>query len=120
VTGTLRPPPYKPRLKEGEVDREEKLDEGQLANRDRVIRSLVVILALWVYSGFVFLVREVLPGGGYPWPFSYVPTFIALPFVLLCAVVWANDRGKRKGLLLALTVLLAASLLGSVFQALKF
>jgi hypothetical protein len=66
----------------------------------------------------VFLVREVLPGGNYPWPFSYVPSFLAWPFVLVCAVVWTNDRGKRKGLFLALTLLLAASVAGCVFTLL--
>ena len=114
MSDTLRPPPYRPRPKEGEERREEKLSESELGARDRVIRSLLVILGLSAYSGFVFLVRELLPGGEYPWPFWMVPSFIAWPFVLVCAVVWANDRAKRRGLFLVLTLLLAVSVVCSV------
>jgi len=119
VTDSLRPPPYRPRPKEGEERREEKLTESQLENRDRIIRSLFVILGLSAYSGFVFLLRELLPGGNYPWPFSMVPSFIAWPFTLLCAIVWANDREKRRWLFLVLTLLLAVSIVGSILRALN-
>jgi hypothetical protein len=115
VTGALRPPPQRPRLKEGEVDREEKLSESQLAGRDRVIRQLLFIVGVTVYSGFVFLLREFLPGGGYPWPFSMIPSLLLWPIVLGLGVLAAHDPAKRRTLLLALTVLLGVSVVGSVW-----
>jgi hypothetical protein len=61
MTDTLRPPPYRPRSKEGEPEREAPLTEEQLHTRDSVIVGIGIVAGIGVYAGLVLLLRE-LPG----------------------------------------------------------
>lgn len=113
---TLKPPPYKPRPKEGEEDREDKLTGEQLEGRERVMRAILVTMGVGAYAGLVLLVRE-LPGGGLPYvfPFSRIPSIVLWLAAIILGLAWSGQKSRILALLLALTFLAAASLLGSGF-----
>jgi len=113
MTDTMRPPPYRPRPKEGEEDRAPKLGEDELQFRDLVIRRILVTMGVGVFSGAALMTRE-LPGGGLPYvfPLSAVPSFVLWLITLLLATVWTGRKGRVRVLLLALAALAVASLLG--------
>lgn len=113
MSDTLKPPPYRPRLKEGEVDKEAKLTEDQLHGRDVAIRNIVVTMAVGIYAGLVFLLRE-LPGGGGPYVFflGLVPSMAYWVVVLILTMVYlarTDARARIRDLLVVLTALALAS-----------
>jgi len=121
MTGTLRPPPYRPRPKEGEEEaREPKLGEADLRLREMLIKRILVIMGVGALSGVVFILRE-LPGGGLPYviPLSRVPSIALWPVTLLLATWWAGRGDMIRALVFALLALGVVSLLGIVMRYLE-
>jgi hypothetical protein len=117
LSGALRPPPYRPRPKEGEPDREAPLSEDQLRVRSSVIRTILVTLGVGAYGGFVLFLRE-LPGGGLPYyfPLSMIPSVVLWLIVLVLALVWSGQKGQIRTLLIALTLVAVTSLAGVLIE----
>ena len=115
MSGTLRPPRYRERPKEGE--REAPLSEDQLRGRDAVLRVVLVTMGVGAYGGLALFTRE-LPGGGLPYflPLSMIPSVVLWLVVLVLAVVWSGQRARIRTLLLVLTLIAAASLVGTAIR----
>ena len=108
------PPPYRPRPKEGEEDKEEKLTEQQLEDRNHLIQVLLVAMGVGAYAGLALLTRE-LPGGSLPYvfPLSKVPSVAFWLVAIVFAFRWSGRRPRLVALVSALTLLASLSLLGA-------
>ena len=108
MSGALRPPPYRPRPKEGEENA--AAPKADLELRKLLIQRILVVVGVGALSGVVLLLRE-LPGGGLPYVLP-LPSIALWLVSLLLATLWAGRRDMIRTLLSALLMLAVFSLLG--------
>jgi hypothetical protein len=108
MSGSLRPPPYRPRPKEGEENA--AAPKADLELRSLLIRRILVVAGVGALSGVVLLLRE-LPGGGLPYVLP-LPSILLWLVSLFLATIWAGRRDMTRTLVFAILVLGGFSLLG--------